>query len=87
MQLKVIIIKKYCENKSCLRKFGFIQTLKGIFILKNVIMIRITVTTGYPRIDTLNNLLSIKERIKKDIEIDSKLILYAPTDDRGKQKL
>ena len=41
------------------------------------------VTTGYPRIDTLNNLLSIKERIKKDIEIDSKLILYAPTDDRG----
>ena len=41
------------------------------------------VTTGYPRIDTLNNLLSIKERIKKEIEIDSKLILYAPTDDRG----
>lgn len=56
---------------------------KNIYIEECNYKIDNLVATGYPRIDTLNNLLSIKERIKKEIEIDSKIILYAPTDDRG----
>ena len=44
------------------------------------------VTTGYPRLDSLNKLIGSKSEIKNILKINSKIVLYAPTDDRKNKK-
>lgn len=59
---------------------------KDIYIEECEYKVNNLVVTGYPRLDSLNKLLQDKEIIKKDLNISTKLVLYAPTDDRKNEK-
>ena len=59
---------------------------KDIYIEECEYKVDNLVVTGYPRLDSLNKLLQNKEKIKKDLSIPKKLVLYAPTDDRKNKK-
>ena len=59
---------------------------KDIYIEECEYKVNNLVVTGYPRLDSLNKLLQDKEIIRKDLNISTKLILYAPTDDRKNEK-
>jgi len=59
---------------------------KDIYINECKYKVDNLVVTGYPRLDSLNKLLHNKEKIKKDLNIPTKLVLYAPTDDRKNKK-
>lgn len=56
---------------------------KRIYIEECNYSIKNLVSTGYPRIDSLNNLVKSKSLIKDRLGVDSDVLLYAPTDDRN----
>lgn len=77
------------NNKEILREAGLFTEVwlysnfeKKIYIEECDYKIANLVATGYPRLDALNEMLKIKNEIKSNIEINSDIILYAPTDDR-----
>ena len=81
------------NNKEILREQGLFTEVwlysnfeKKIYIEECNYKIANLVTTGYPRLDALNEMLKIKNEIKSNIEINSDIILYAPTDDRRNKK-
>ena len=56
---------------------------KKIYIEECNYSINNLVSTGYPRIDSLNDLVKNRSLIKDRLGIDSDVLLYAPTDDRN----
>ncbi len=77
------------NNKEILREQGLFTEVwlysnfeKKIYIEECNYKIANLVTTGYPRLDGLNEMIKIKNEIKSSININSDIILYAPTDDR-----
>lgn len=56
---------------------------KRIYIEECNYSIKNLISTGYPRIDSLSELVKNKSLIKDRLGIDSDVLLYAPTDDRN----